>query len=93
MEYSLENKRYSLQYQDLKSEYLSFCNMSDEQFIDNIEKALHLACIICYLKGFGNSVLADNGIIHELVHLLDLETTIIDLREIREQFEEVLKLA
>lgn len=97
MEYIVDGSRFILNYQDLKEDYFTFINQSDAEFIipQNLIKALHFACIVLYLKEAGPEMtVSDKGIIHELIHLLDIpEEPLIDLAEIRELFKEVLYLA
>lgn len=94
MEYLSGDKKFSLSYSELKGYYNDFCDMSDSEFLENIHNALHLACVICFLKEVPTSVcLTDTGIIHELVHLSGGEIDpIIDISEIRDLFKTNLKL-
>lgn len=93
MEYIVDDKKYLLSYQELKNKYHEFCQMNDDEFVKNIPAALHLACVILYLKEEPSyCVLCDRGIIHELVHLLHIPDDA-DLRHTRKMFELWLKLA
>lgn len=93
MTYLVDGKQYKLDYQELKSEWMRFCEMPDEIFIQNAIHAAHLACIICYLKGLGSeATISDRGIIHELIHLATLGDSVIQLVVIREQFKNLLRL-
>ena len=94
IEYLSDGHKFSLSYQELKEQYIKFCCMSDEDFIKNIPDALHLACIISFLKEAPTYVcLSDKGIIHELIHLLKPDGTTTTLNDIRVLFKETLKLA
>jgi hypothetical protein len=97
MEYTVSGKHFFLSYQDLKEDYFTFINQSDAEFIipQNLIKALHFACIVLYLKEAGPEMtVSDKGIIHELVHLLDIpDEPLVDLAAIRDLFKEVLLLA
>jgi hypothetical protein len=94
MTYLVGKSKYELSYQKLKALYINFCQMSDEEFLENIIDATHLAIIICFLKEIKTDIcLSDKGIIHELVHLQTEGGTTTLLPEIRKDFEEVLKLA
>lgn len=85
---------YSLSYQDLKCEHERFCEMADCVFLANVRDAAHLACIISFLKELpAGSTLGDQGIVHQLIHLMTIEGTERELPEIRKQFAEVLRLA
>lgn len=93
IEYLSDGTKFSLSYQELKDNYQIFCDMDDETFIAEIVDALHLACIICFLKEIPTYVcLTDKGIVHELVHLMKENGTTTSLKEIRELFETTLKL-
>ena len=94
IEYVLEGTKYLLSYQQLKEEYVRFCYMSDDEFMNNLPAAAHLACVICYLKEIpGYVALSDIGIVHQLVHLIHIPTeTSTPLADIRKLFEEQLKL-
>ena len=86
---------YILKYSELKEQYIKHVNMSDEEFLKNLPSALHTACIICFLKEIPTYVcLIDEGIIHELTHLLHIpEDCEKDLKRIRKLFKKQLKLA
>lgn len=94
IEYLSEGVKFSLSYQDLREHYLNFCDMSDSDFLKNLPDALHLACVICFLKETPTYVcLTDRGIIHELVHLLKENGTTTSLQEIRDLFKLTLCLS
>lgn len=94
MIYFSDDKKFSLSYQDLKEQYILFGLMNDEDFIKNLPDAIHLACIICFVKEIPTYVcLTDTGIIHELVHLLKENGTTTSIEEIRNLFDTTLKLA
>lgn len=92
MEYLVEGTKYKLSYSDLKEKYILTVQLSDNEFIEQLPKALHLACIICYLKEIPTYVcLSDKGIIHELTHLLHIpEQT--DIKQVRQLFKKQLEL-
>lgn len=94
MQYIVEGKEFGISYQELKGEYQSMCAMSDQEFMNNLPKAIHLACIICFFKEIPTNVcLADTGIIHLLTHLLHIpDENFEPLSEIRKLFEHNLKL-
>lgn len=92
MEYLVEGRRFVLSYQELKEQYTAHCAMSDSDFLQNLPTAIHLACVICFLKEIpAYMCLSDRGIIHELSHLLHIprDTSIKDVRQL---FQEQLKL-
>lgn len=92
IQYSLDGRKYTVSYQQLREEHHRFTNMDDDVFRLNIPDALHLACIICWLKERSHTCLGDTGIIHQLVHLLTNPETE-DFHAIRKQFENELTLA
>lgn len=92
MTYLEEDRKFVVSYQELREKYLEFVNMTDEEFLSSLPKASHLACIICYFKEVPSyNCIGDTGIIHELIHLMD-EGTTTGLEDIRELFNEQLKL-
>lgn len=94
MEYISEGQTFNLSYQELKDHYLNFCEMNDSDFLKNLPDAIHLACVICFLKEIPTYVcLTDKGIIHELVHLLKENGTTTTLEEIRDLFKLTLCLS
>lgn len=93
IEYLVGDKKYLLSYVELRQKYIEFCDMTDMQFLKNISSALHLACVICWLtERPGYVVLADDGIIHELCHLIDIPDGC-DLTAVRKLFKEQLILS
>lgn len=91
IEYKVDNKHYLLSYNDLREKYLEFVEITDEEFDKRIIEATHLACIISWFKELPNdATLGDMGIIHELVHYMQLQEP--SIRTIRKQYEELLKL-
>lgn len=62
---------YVLSYASVRADYLRFKKMSDTEFKKHISEVLHYACFICFVKEKRSEhVLCDNGVIHELVHVL-----------------------
>ena len=88
------NAQFTISYPELKEKYQDFVGMSDVKFMENINDALHLACVICWFKGIPTyACLNDTGIVHELIHLLNGEDgTVTPLSEVREKFKVVLEL-
>lgn len=95
MEYLVDGKKFVLSYSELREGYLNMCALSDDEFKAKAVEALHLACVICFLKEIPTYLcLSDKGIIHELAHLIHIpngNTT--TLKEIRELFRDHLRLA
>ena len=94
MKYLIEGIQYHLSYTELRDKYREMRELSDEEFLDKIPEAMHLACVICYLKETPlQHCLSDMGVIHELAHLIHIkEDTIADLPRIRATFDHVLEL-
>jgi hypothetical protein len=93
MDYLVNGHKYKLSYRQLKEHYNQFCDMTDEEFLKNLPGAAHLACIICFIKEIPtSSCLNDEGIIHQLIHLIDIPSTKKELPEIREEFRRELQL-
>lgn len=95
IEYLAEGRKYLLSYSELREKYLEFIQLNDNEFMNKLHEAIHLSCIICFLKEIPTYVcLRDDGIIHQLVHLLDInEDTVSELSEIRDLFKNQLKLS
>lgn len=96
MQYVTESgKKYGVSYQELREEYHRYRSMTDSQFLKNLVPALHFAIFVSWYKELGMHVLADEGIVHELAHLLHIGKDPIimnKLREIRRSFDDQLEL-
>jgi hypothetical protein len=93
MHYITNGKRYSISYKELKYHYNSLVSMDDQTFMENIPTALHIACIISFFKELSNDcTLGDEGIVHQLVHILTGDLGPTRLSDVREQFQILLKL-
>lgn len=92
--YSVGNKEYNYNIISLRYRYNNYINQSDDEFIENIVEILHFAVFVCWVKEIPtDECLADNGIVHELVHLIKQNTRKhANLQEIRKKFEETLCL-
>lgn len=89
-------RKYILSYSELREHYHRFVNMTDEEFLKNLPSAAHLACVISWLKEGGQWAVADTGIVHELIHLIESGPSYGDggvLHEIRDTFKRTLLLA
>lgn len=97
MEYLVESGKFSFSYSELKEEYLEYKRMSDKDFISDIPKLLHFTCFVLFLKEIpAHAILCDDGIIHQLIHLINDDTkdgALLELQSIRETFNEICKLA
>lgn len=76
MEYVVESgTKYVLNYPELKEDYLRYKAMTDVEFVENLIPALHFVCVVSYFKGTpGYVMFNDEGLIHQMVHLLDAKT-------------------
>lgn len=94
MEYLVEGTKYNLSYSDLKERYINISELSLDRFLLILPEVLHLTCIISYLKEVPSYVtLSDEGLIHQLVHLLHIgDEPLIDAEKIRQQFIDDMKL-
>lgn len=93
MQYLIGDKKFSFSYQELKDEYYKICSLSDEQFIENLNDILHFTCFVGWFKEIGrDALLSDEGILHELIHLLSGVETVNELKEIRKKFDKLMYL-
>ncbi len=94
MEYLVNGTKYNLSYSDLKERYINISELSLDRFLLILPEVLHLTCIISYLKEIPSYVtLSDEGLIHQLVHLLHIgNEPLIDAEKIRQQFINDMKL-
>lgn len=86
---------FAFSYQELREEYKRHVEMSNKEFLENLPSALHVSIFISYIKQRPSYIaLCDEGIIHELTHLLQHGENggIKTLKEIRKQFKKELKL-
>lgn len=97
MDYVIGGREYSASYQDLREEHARFAGMTDKRFLKELPAALHFAVFVCWFKELPSSqVLSDEGIVHQLAHLIHLkgEPLVMGrLSEIRELFNKQLQLA
>jgi hypothetical protein len=94
MEYIVDGSHFIFSYQEVKDKCYEFSNMKDEDFVNNLPAATHLACVVCYFKEVPTYLcLSDKGIIHELIHLMHIpEGNTTTLKEIRKLFDFWIKL-
>lgn len=94
MTYLSGKTQYNFVYSDLTELFNKYSAMTDEEFMKNLIEILHFSCFISYLKGYGvEMTLSDEGIIHQLVHLLHIpDEPVINLQEIRIQFNNLIKI-
>jgi hypothetical protein len=90
-----QGQSFAFSYAELLADYERFCDLPDEEFLHQLPQAIHFACVVGWLKELSPiTLVADEGIIHQLAHLLAIpEEPLVRLRQIRRQFEQVLKLS
>ena len=97
MDYVLGDHTYSASYQDLREEHARYVQMTDKRFLKELPGAMHFAVFVCWFKELPTSqVLSDEGIVHQLAHLIHLEGEPLvmgRLGDIRELFDQQLRLA
>lgn len=93
MTYTSNGKHYSFSYKEVIADYKRFSSMTDERFLANLPDILHFAVYTSYIKELSiENTIADEGIIHQLIHLLAFPNEpLLDLGEIRKQFNELLR--
>jgi len=91
-EYSIGETKYVFDKKRLKHLYNKYLNYSDQEFQDDAIDILHFACYVSWLKEIdANELLADDGLIHELVHLLKQNTrNYVNIETLREKFDKLL---
>lgn len=96
IEYRNSEGLFSVSYSDLQQEFVRYREMSDEMFKDNLAGAIHFAVFVCWFKELQTQhTCADDGIIHQLVHLLHIGDDMCmhgKLPGIRKLFNEQLEL-
>jgi hypothetical protein len=86
--------QYDFSYKKTKHLYEYYNGLSDEDFIKQLPDIIHFTCFVSWVKELEPvQILADNGLIHELTHLLSGVDPVTDIKSIREDFETLLKLA
>lgn len=92
VEYKINNKNFLFDYKTVKKEYNRFKEMDDKSFLINIVDALHFACYVSWIKNTPTKeTLSDQGLIHQLVHLLKESTAdCVNLKELRVLFNKNL---
>jgi hypothetical protein len=91
-EYKVGDRVFLFDINSLRSSFKEYKSFSDEEFIENIEDILHYAVFVCWIKEIpGDECLADDGIVHELVHCLKKNTrNHTNLKLIRKKFNKYL---
>lgn len=86
--YLVGQKTYNYDYQSTRLYYVEVVNFTDEEFIENTKEILHFSCFLSYVMNLDNEdTISDDGIIHELIHLLCPGTKkFVDLDKVRKKF-------
>lgn len=94
MTYLVNGNEYHVSYRELKEAHNQICLLNNADFMEQLPDILHLACMICFFKEMPNNVcLSDEGIIHQLTHLLaNVDDSAVNLEGIREDFAKTLIL-
>ena len=94
LKYKVGNRTFLYDQDLLKSSYVEYCEITDDEFIKNILDILHFAVYVCYIKDLKTrDILADDGLIHELIHLTKSSTRKhVDLKKVRNNFEKNLHI-
>lgn len=66
----------------------SYNSLSDSDFIDKLPEIIHAYCYMSFVAVRGkllsiNEVLGDEGLLHELIHLLNHPKDVIQLKKVR----------
>jgi hypothetical protein len=90
-----EKVTYSISYQELKEHHRRIVSYTDKQFMKNLPEVAHVACVISWFKELSRDMtIGDRGIVHEIIHLMDIgkDYQQSETSRIREMFETYLKL-
>lgn len=92
--YKVGDREFLFDLKSLQYSFNTYRKYTDEEFIDNIVDILHFATYVCWIKEIPtDECLADDGIIHELVHCLKSSTrNHTDLKRIRKKFNKILAI-
>lgn len=92
--YIVNDSEYQVSYTELKKWYYTIRAYTDIEFATNLPEIIHFTCMLCWFKELPmDQVIGDEGIVHQLAHLLHIPNEpIIDLKEIRELFNTLCKL-
>lgn len=93
IEYFLNGKRFTYRPVELIEAHAELCLMPDSEFEQPhvLARALHLACMLCYVLDTPTSeCLSDVGVIHQLAHLIHLDEPSVELQEVRRAFADLL---
>jgi hypothetical protein len=90
--YKIGDRKFVYDEKSLKQNFNKYKKYNNEKFLENIVDILHFATYVCWIKEISSDeCLSDDGIIHELIHLLK-ENTIkhTNIENIRKKFNKVL---
>lgn len=89
--YKVNEKTYNYNPGSLLRTYEKICDYSEEEFMNNLPEILHFCSFMSFVLDLTNEqTLADGGVIHELVHLLNENTRLYTkVRDVQEKIEEL----
>lgn len=92
IKYKVGDRTFVLDKKSIVRSYEKYCQMSDEDFLADLINIMHFAVYVCYIKNIpSKDILSDDGLIHELVHLMQDNTRkFVDLKKIRKNFNKTL---
>lgn len=78
-------KNYTYSYTEMREHYQRVIAMTDEEFKESLPEINHLTCAICFFKEIkADRLLRDDGIIHQLAHLMHIaDEPILNIQIIR----------
>lgn len=91
-EYKVGDKTFLYDKKSLTQSFKLYSSYTDLEFLENIVDILHYAVYVCWIKEISSDeCLGDDGIVHELVHLLQKNTIgHSNLQKIRNKFNKTL---
>lgn len=94
LHYKINDQSFSFSYTQCKEHCDRINALSDADFLNRLPEALHLAIFICYIKEYtAEYLLSDDGLIHELAHLMHIPHATDNLREIRDKYRTLITLS
>lgn len=85
--------KYSWSYKELRDRYNEVLDWGDDNFMNRLPEILHLACIICFIKETPvEHSLGDEGVVHQIAHLIHIPEEYPDISLVRETFKIVCEL-
>lgn len=90
-QYQIDGHTFSYTDADLLVPHASLCAATDADFLQRLPEALHLACMLCFVRGIPSSeCLSDRGVVHQIAHLIHLDEPAVSLFEVRQAFADLV---